>query len=242
MDKSSIYYKILHLKFLPLPMKKLLVIGCSWFFQGLLHSDRTEKAFKVLVELALLSFILWLTSYFWAFGFIQIALSWIISHSLNYVLNGQFFVALKNIGLSKISVDRLINYTQDLTTRLKNEKSVLAACAIGSLSRQMFEESSDVDIRFIRRPGLWNGLRACFFLLLERTRAFRSRIPLDIYALDSIKWLKENVRKDEMPVILHDPEGILNLQYDRTISFEEAVKLCTQKLRKRSMNLSSNFM
>jgi hypothetical protein len=40
-------------------------------------------------------------------------------------------------------------------------------------------------VRFIRHPGVWNGLRACWFTLSERTRALFSGVALDAYVLDS---------------------------------------------------------
>jgi hypothetical protein len=40
-------------------------------------------------------------------------------------------------------------------------------------------------VRFIRYPGVWNGLRACWFTLGERTRALFSGLALDAYVLDS---------------------------------------------------------
>jgi hypothetical protein len=55
--------------------------------------------------------------------------------------------------------------------------------------------------------GLANGIRACWFALKERTRAFFSGYPLDVYVLDSERPL-DKLRADESPIVLDGGESL----------------------------------
>jgi len=71
----------------------------------------------------------------------------------------------------------------------------------GSYVRGEWKPSSDLDVRLVRRAGFVSGLRACWFLLRERTRAFWMRFPLDIYVADGFASL-ERLRLDEAPLVI----------------------------------------
>jgi predicted nucleotidyltransferase len=73
----------------------------------------------------------------------------------------------------------------------------------GSLTRGELRPTSDLDVRLIRRPGLVNGLRACWFVLRERTRAHLTGFPIDFLVLDSPRLLKR-MRPDEPPLVIYD--------------------------------------
>lgn len=203
MDKSSIHYKILHFDNLPLSFRRFLIIVINWFFQGVLYMDKTEQLFKLSFSLVLsiFLFIFFLDSYSPTFS---IFFSLFLAHTLNWVFNGQIFVLLKNLGVTTTSPDHFNNYLCSLKDRCSKERSIVAAAAFGSLSREELKLSSDLDVRLIRSPGAINGLRACLFLLFEHSRAFFNRFPLDIYILDHIDTLDIHI-KNEKPIIIYDP-------------------------------------
>ena len=62
--------------------------------------------------------------------------------------------------------------------------------------RGEWKETSDLDMRLVRRPGVRNGLRACWFVMKERTRANMRRFPLDVFLLDDFSRL-DRLRHDE---------------------------------------------
>ena len=74
--------------------------------------------------------------------------------------------------------------------------------AYGSLVREEWSSTSDLDARLIRYPGRLNGLRACWFLLCERTRALLAGFPLDMYLLDDEGSLQK-LEADERPMYLY---------------------------------------
>lgn len=82
------------------------------------------------------------------------------------------------------------------------------AGAFSSSVRSQFSERSDLDVGIIRQPGFIDAIRACWFVLKERTRAFFSGYSLDICVVDSEQPL-EKLRTNELPVTLHSRKNAL---------------------------------
>jgi predicted nucleotidyltransferase len=172
--------------------------------------DRTEKAFFILLDgiFFLPLFCLIVASSVSALYAVLVAL--LIGHTMHWLFNGHVYVLVKKLGYAHTDKKRFTDYTAELSKRVSREPSIVAAAAFGSLSRGQLTEHSDLDVRIIRRGGAINGIRACFFTFLERSRALLGSFPLDIYTLDSLAGLrKEKLRSDEPPIILYDPENIL---------------------------------
>lgn len=177
----------------PIYIKAPTLILSSWLFQGILYMDRTEKVFKLSLD-ALFTGMLML------FG-VNVVTSIIISHTLNWVLNGHIFVVFKNLKLIKTPHGKVDAYIGRLRRKVENEPSIIWAGVYGSLVRGEFKETSDLDVRLIRKPGFINGVRACIFVMRERAWATFHKFPLDIYVGDSFMFL-ENMSKEESPIIL----------------------------------------
>jgi predicted nucleotidyltransferase len=199
------YYKLSEAKVLrPFLSNPLVALGIGWCFQGLLIMDRTERLFKLSLDMALTVLVaLPLTMIFhvrWALASI---VGFITAHSINLLFNGQIWVLLKHFKCKIVrhSRDEFNRYIDDLERRIGNESSIFWAAAFGSLVRGQWNEYSDLDVRLIRKPGVWNGLCACWFVMKERSRALVRRFPLDIYVLDSFSGLAE-LRQDESPMRL----------------------------------------
>ncbi|MAH21857.1 hypothetical protein CL673_07650 [Candidatus Bathyarchaeota archaeon] len=223
MDESSVYFKILHKETIPSPIRKLIVIGSSWAFQSIFHVDRTELLFKLVLELLFLGVVSYTLS-----TVLQLHMGWtillgfLIAHTMNYLFNGQFFVALKNAGLSHVSHTKFKNFALQLEQRVCSQDSILAGMMIGSISRGKLTATSDLDVRILRKRGIVNGLKVSVFLLLEHSRALASAFPLDIYVADNVEWFRKKVKND-VPIILYDPENILSTEYIRTTRFSDVL-------------------
>lgn len=211
MDKSSIHYKILHFKNIPLSLRKTLLILINWTFQSILYMDKTEKIFKISFTFifSILFFAILQNYYSSIFSIVS---SFLIAHTLNWLFNGQIFVLLKNLSFTKNEPDVFIEYLSNLRIRCLKEKSILAAAAFGSLSRDELKKTSDLDVRLIRKKGVINGFKACLFILIERSRAFFNKFPLDIYLLDDTKDLSK-LNNNERAIVLHDPVNVLKKYY-----------------------------
>jgi len=176
-----------------------LLTFSSWIFQGILYMDTTERVFKILFDVSLF-FPAYFVFRLHSNALASVFMAFILAHTLNWIFNGQIFVLLKNLRLTKTEAERFTEYLDDLKKRISRERSILATAAFGSLSRSELKETSDLDIRIIRKKGLINGFRACSFVLVERSRAFFNKFPLDIYVSDTIDHLS---KLDENPTVIY---------------------------------------
>lgn len=191
----------------PSYIKIPLLTFTSWLFQSILYMDNTERSFKILLDI-----LIFLPIFFVVNNHLNIILSIflaiIIAHTINWVFNGQIFVLLKNLKLTNTSKESFIKYLDTFEKKVDKKKSIAAAAAFGSLSREKLNNKSDLDIRIIRNPGIINGFESCFFVMKERTLAFFNRFPLDIYILDDIQMIDKHII-NEKPIPLYDPYNIL---------------------------------
>lgn len=175
-------------------------LASHWTFQGMLYADTTERRFKIVLD-GLLTAIAWPLLHMWWSWYVALIIAFLLAHSLNFLFNAQMWVLFKNYGLTSVSLGSFEEYKNSLQIRASSEPSIQYAAIYGSVSRLSWSTSSDIDVRLVRRAGLSNGIRACLFVLLERTRALIKGFPLDIYVLDSFSPLKD-MRQDENPIIL----------------------------------------
>jgi len=207
MKEEKIYSNI-DIGFLtPLFRFKIIIILTNWIFQGILYADRTERIFKIALDFSLttLLFLIIINPD----PIIRLIISFILSHTLNWVFNGQLFALAKNFGIVHNEPEKIIEYAHEIKNRASKSKSIDCVAVYGSLVRGEIKSTSDLDMRIIRKPGIFNGLNACIFGLKERFRALVSRFPLDLYIIDSPKHLLK-MSSNEVPEILYDPNNILD--------------------------------
>ncbi|WP_321422013.1 nucleotidyltransferase domain-containing protein [uncultured Methanobacterium sp.] len=167
--------------------------------------DRTEKTFKILLDIVLFLPSLFILNYLVNNILLSLFLAFILGHTLNWIFNGQICVLLKNLKLLNTDQEKFLAYMDNVKEKVVKEESIIAAAAFGSLSRKKLKNTSDLDIRIIRKPGYINGIKACFFVLKERSISFFNKFPLDIYVLDSYETINIHI-KNEKPIILYDPD------------------------------------
>jgi predicted nucleotidyltransferase len=90
-----------------------------------------------------------------------------------------------------------------LKYRAERETSIQLIAIYGSMSRKELSESSDLDVRILRKKGFLNGLKACLFGSFERTRSLFNKFPLDLYVIDSKDHLSKT-REDETAIVIYD--------------------------------------
>ncbi len=179
----------------------LTALGLHWIFQSMLYMDRTERLFKLGLD-ALLTLVggrilLAKLPYFIAWP-----IAFVVAHTLNFLFNGHLWGALKHYGLVRHSYEDYSAYVNRFAQRVEREQAIQWAVLCGSLSRDQWSPTSDLDVRLLRQPGVWNGLRACGFLLQERTRALIARFPLDGYVLDTDESLARLSKDDQATTLL----------------------------------------
>lgn len=190
--QSSFLKRLLH--------QPLVGVMTHWIFQGMLYMDSTEHRFKILCDgvLTLLGFMSLRKYLPKSVAFLS---AFFLAHTLNFLFNAQLWVALKHYGMVQLTYDEFDAYREQLAKRIQHEPALRYAALYGSCVRDEWHPGSDLDVRVVRRAGWWNGLRACCFVMSERTQALWAGFPLDIYLLDSLEPLNK-MRTDEEPVVL----------------------------------------
>lgn len=204
---NKLYKKILDIQQIPKFVKISVIIMINWTFQSLLYMGKTEKLFKIMLDLVLIILLVLLLNEFCSLN-TAIILSIIFAHTLNWILNGHFFALLKTFDIIQTDYETFRKYLVCLKDRSKKEESIDIVATFGSLSRDEIRKTSDLDIRIVRKPGFMMGLRACFFVLKERSSAFINGFPLDIYVLDDLKGLNE---LDERPIIIFQNDSYTDM-------------------------------
>ncbi len=202
-------------------------IPVFWIHQRTTYMDRSELIYHLMLNLAaaLLMYIaltsIGLTSNKWIIVFIAL----IFARTLSYFLNDHFwggllvsFTLVKNCG-----IDRIHQYLINITKRLSKCHSISACTVYGSIVRGVFHDKSDLDIRYIRQPGLLNAIFALSFAARERVIALFTRIPLDLYVGDAEEFL-DKMRDDEIPILIKDRGGCIAKKYSNYVHFEKFLK------------------
>ena len=150
------------------------VLGINWAFQGMLGMDRTDRWFKLGLDAIITFGVAGLLIPFvspWA----AFAGAFLLAHTSNWLFNTHFFVIGRFVGFTATPVERIPAYTRGVGERVAYSPAILAAAVYGAVSRGAgVRTTSDVDVRFIRRPGWGNGLRAaCFTFTEARPRLLR---------------------------------------------------------------------
>jgi hypothetical protein len=161
-----------------------VALMAHWTCQGLFYMDRTERWFKIVSEVVV-AVVVGYALCVWLPWPIAACSGLLVAHTLNFLLNGQLWGVLKHYGHGGRPYQAFSRHMEGFLRRAAKEPSIARVVVCGSVAQGNWTPQSDLDARLMRESGLVNGLRACGFLLLERTRALYARFPLDVYVLDS---------------------------------------------------------
>lgn len=203
MVREQIFGYINDSESIPEPLRFVILFSTSVLFQGMGYMDPTERRFKISFDIAFSLLFFQLSD-----GTVRsrIISAFCGAHVLNFIVNGQLFVLLKNFDLVDIPKEKFERWMVMLGERYERSQSVDAVVVYGSLSRGDLSRTSDLDVRVLRRDGLVNGLVACSITAVFRFKALIHRFPLDIYVLDGTDSL-DRLRDDEEPQVLVDKRG-----------------------------------
>jgi hypothetical protein len=207
--KGESYAKITNPILRMLLQRPIAGIGLHWAFQSLFYMDPTERWFKLSLDLILTLLIGLAVS-----AMVQSTLTWLssflLAHTLNFLFNGQLWGVLKTYGYVQKSYIEFTRYVEQLRRRAAGEPSIERLFACGSLARQEWSSASDLDARILRKQGFINGIRACWFLLKERSWALVNRFPLDLYVIDNITSLNR-LRANEKGIELKEDTNPIHI-------------------------------
>jgi len=209
-------------KFLQSP---IAIVLSAWFFQGMLYMNRYELLHKLLLDAVLTICIDFLIPFA---GLCSWLLAWLMAHTVNAIFNFQPIAVMRHMGVGETDPKHFIDYVSKLHERINGKAFLQGAASYGSLSRGMFKKTTDLDIRFLMVPGILNGVRASNFAFVERVRALLHRFPLDLYAF-TLPELLSKMRRDEIPVVFYDPDGLIQKNYKEVLPFEVFRKSFVEK-------------
>lgn len=202
-----------------------VVIIKYWTIQGILYMNWTERLHRWALEI-----VFFLCAYV---GFTQfvpfphiLIVSLITAHTISIILNGHLFaMCAHDLYWFSLYRDRkrFFRYVENLRERL-NRRAPEYTCGVvffGSLSRGIFQDSSDLDVRFISEDGFLNALRTAHLTFLERLHALLSGFPMDAYMFrNGAEIGKKMDVENEVPVYLYKHGQKLKKILPQSKSFE----------------------
>jgi predicted nucleotidyltransferase len=133
----------------------------------------------------------------------------IVCHTIMWMLDGNFWVYLLDSfdWMRNPGIKRIIAYVK-LCRKLFQVADLCNAILIyGSMCRGEFHDRSDLDLRIIRRNDSWLGMVCLPVALFLRIISFFIVIPVDLQVADSYEFINRQMRKDELPVVVHLRNG-----------------------------------
>lgn len=201
----------------------------QWIHQGFTYLDKTEMFYRVVWEIIPFTiFYFLLTTCAGVSMFISITVSFILSHTLNWIFNYNFWTGIdftipkfRNLGN-----DGTIYYLRNVQKRVEKYDFITGCILYGSISRSVYGDKSDIDMRLLRSPGFFNGFKAYIVTFRERLIAVKSKCPMDLYLADDVKFLLK-LRKDEKPVFLKCNDTRLSKLYKdvRVVNFIDVIDI-----------------
>jgi predicted nucleotidyltransferase len=183
----------------------------GWLLQILHSTDRTERWLRIGTEVLLIS-VLWhflgrvgslSESYF------RLFLAFVIVHSLSWFFIGNFWVYMLDsfLWIRNPGLEGVLSYVNFARRLFVKSDACDAVLIYGSMCRGAFHGRSDLDLRIIRKPGLLPGLTAIVVGFVVRVLAALRKIPVDLQVVDSLEFLKKQMRVDEHPITVYLSPG-----------------------------------
>ncbi len=203
----------------------IVVILRYWLVQGTLYMNWVERLHRWCLEAGIF-LVLW--------GFLggpsvsgsRIIGIMLVVHTLSALLNGHLFAMLTHdlYWFSPYKEPRrFLAYLETMRERLIRESPQFVSGVVffGSLSRGVFRESSDLDIRFLPAVGIWNEIRTAQLVFRERLKALFAGFPIDAYMFRSSQEVARKMDlKMECPVVIFQNGNSLSGFLSVTQSFD----------------------
>ena len=179
----------------------------SWLLHGIHVLDRTEKWLYVLCE-SLLLLVVFCAMFalgchqWWAY-----LLAFVVLHTITWLTDSHWLVGFREVDktFSSKGIVATLEYIERVSDVFAKCDNIEAVLVYGSMSRRMFHNRSDLDIR------IWQShfsLKA--FVLVQKYRfigIWKYRIPLDLKLVDSMENLKQEMRPDEKAIVGYSKGG-----------------------------------
>ena len=187
--KESFFKSLLNIKF--------FVFLSNFVFQGMRYMTKGELSFKLAITLVLAGMLHFLID--------SILLSIFLGHSINFIINGQFFVLGRYLFSSDAISPRQLTEFVALIEYSYPKYDVKDVLIIGSFCRVQMSRTSDLDLRIWHAPGIVPSLKAYSYAFYLRFISIFKRFPMDVYCFSDFGFLQK-IRKDESPSFFNGSE------------------------------------
>ncbi len=188
----------------------------SFIFQGMLYANWRDNVIKIMIDV-IITIVLSALGFPWW-------LALLIAHTINYCINGQAICVFYHIRAGNLSAQQFYDGTFAMKKRIDKCKYMDAAISYGSLSTGKWHPSSDIDIRFIPKKGERNYWMCMLWSVGERTRAFFTGYPLDMYVF-TMKHTYNVMKKNETPIVFKDVNNEVPKYYSQLMTFDEFTEM-----------------
>lgn len=180
----------------------------SWILHGVHVFDKTERLYYVLCE-SLIVMTVCLILFFGGYYDIEIYLVYfILIHTITWLVDSHWLVGYREVDKSfrGKGIGSVIEFAELSKQKLSKFESVEAIAIYGSLCRRMYHDRSDMDLRVLQR-----GKSFRLFLEIQILRfigIWKFKIPLDLKLVDSVDYLKNEMRIDEKPIMVYKKHDV----------------------------------
>lgn len=189
----------------------------NWAHQAITYMDKGELILRMTIEGLEVLFLWWAIQVVNVWNlrtWISFMICIVLVHTFNWITNGNFwalmlfaFPSLRNRGEAATCA-----YLNTMAQRLSSCKSISGIALFGSVSRNEWHHRSDIDIRILRKAGLYHLVVAVLLTMRERWLAVIARQPLDLFIADDVDFFKR-MRSYEKPIFLLKGDPRLDKSY-----------------------------
>lgn len=172
----------------------------SWGLQAVHVLDIKEMIFRIVLELvpvlaivamSVMGLYPWWVA-LWAF---------VVLHTAFWLFDSTWLVGFREVypNFKGKGIQSIISFVDWSIEELKNCDNITAITIYGSICRHKYHDRSDFDLRIVQERA---SLR-CFFKMIKLriVAIYKYRIPIDLKLVDSIEFLKKEMRDDEHPIV-----------------------------------------
>jgi hypothetical protein len=183
----------------------LFIVAVNWLFQGMRGMDPKELSFRLALLALGTALSAWLIVSLTSVPALDaLALGLVIAHTLNFLGNGQLWVALRYCRGYRREPSYLARAITELLDDVARQDWLGEAVLLGSTVTRLQtpRARADIDLRLIFPPGLRGWLRTNLYLLRLRLIAASSGVPLDIYAYEHPAVLRRFDQSEPLGIVL----------------------------------------
>ena len=214
-----------------------LQVLSNWLMQGVVHADKSEKAYKILFTIFF--WVLFFLLFFYKLTislYMSLFFAFIIAHTINWFINCNFYVLfVHRIKWLKTTKPELFGQLYDIQNRLEklsNKDWLLYSVSHGGICNGTLNKHSDIDVTLVRKPGFKNLVSSIIFYVKEKKYADFKGVPLDIFICDTPENCIQRSKGQKNPIVMIDHENKIDTYYpDKlSLSIDQAKVLNGEKL------------